>query len=97
MPSRVGNGIGDIYSFADNKLPEENWEGLGEACVTMNDTWGYKGFDNNWKSVDELMEIKERCNSKGVNLLLNVGPDALGRIPAPSVEILKEMGRRIKK
>ena len=97
VPSRVGNGIGDIYSFADNKLPEENWEGLGEACVTMNDTWGYKGFDNNWKSVDELMEIKERCNSKGVNLLLNVGPDALGRIPAPSVEILKEMGRRIKK
>jgi alpha-L-fucosidase len=93
----VGNGLGDIYSFGDNLLPEENWDGLGEACVTMNDTWGYKGFDNNWKSVDEILEIKERCNSRGVNLLLNVGPDALGRIPAPSVDILKEIGKRIKK
>ena len=63
----------------------------------MNDTWGYKTFDNNRKSVDELMEIKERCNGKGGNLLLNIRPDALGRVPAPSVEILKEMGKRIKK
>jgi alpha-L-fucosidase len=97
VPSRVGNGLGDICSFEDNKLPEENWEGLGEACVTMNDTWGYKGFDNNWKSVDKILEIKEKCNSRGVNLLLNVGPDALGRIPAPSVEILKELGKRRKR
>lgn len=97
VPSRVGNGLGDIHSFEDNKLPEENWEDLGEACVTMNHTWGYKSFDNGWKSVDEILEIKERCNSRGVNLLLNVGPDALGRIPAPSVDILKEIGKRIKK
>jgi alpha-L-fucosidase len=60
----------------------------------MNHTWGYKSFDNDWKSVDEILEIKERVNSHGVNLLLNVGPDYLGRIPAPSVEILKETGRR---
>ena len=62
----------------------------------MNHTWGYKGFDNDQKSVDQLMEIKDRVNSHGVNLLLNVGPDYPGRIPAPSVEILKEMGRRIR-
>jgi alpha-L-fucosidase len=97
VPSRVGNGLGDIYSFEDNKLPEENWDGLGEACVTMNDTWGYKSFDNHWKSVDEILGIKEKCNSRGVNLLLNVGPDALGRIPAPSIEILREIGKRNKK
>ncbi len=28
--------------------------------------------------------------------LLNVGPDYLGRIPAPHVEILKEIGRRLR-
>ena len=33
------------------------------------------------------------CVSKNGNLLLNVGPDAKGRIPAASREILKEVGR----
>lgn len=98
VPSRVGNGLGDIHSFADNVIPEEECkEGLWESCVTMNHTWGYKSYDNDWKSADELIKIKEHLNGLGVNLLLNVGPDYLGRIPAPSVEILKEMGRRIKK
>ena len=96
VPTRIGNGVGDIYSFGDNKLPDKDWDGLGEACVTMNHTWGYKSYDNDWKSVDELMAIKDKVNSHGVNLLLNVGPDYLGRIPAPSVDILKEMGRRIR-
>lgn len=96
VPSRIGNGLGDIYSFSDNKLPDKDFDGLGESCVTMNDTWGYKSYDDNWKSVDELMRIKNLVNSHGVNLLLNVGPDHLGRIPKPSVDILKEMGRRIR-
>ena len=96
VPSRIGNGLGDIYSFSDNKLPEGDFDGLGESCVTMNNTWGYKSYDDNWKSVDELMRIKNLVNAHGVNLLLNVGPDYLGRIPKPSVDILKEMGRRIK-
>ncbi|MBQ3235708.1 MAG: alpha-L-fucosidase [Clostridia bacterium] len=95
VPSRVGNGLGDIHSFGDNIIPEEEYkEGLWEACVTMNKTWGYKTYDNNWKSVDEILKIKEHLNSRGVNLLLNVGPDYLGRIPAPSVEILKEIAKR---
>ena len=96
VPSRIGNGIGDIFSFSDNKLPDKDFDGLGESCVTMNNTWGYKSYDDNWKSVDELMRIKKLVNDHGVNLLLNVGPDYLGRIPKPSVDILKEMGRRIK-
>lgn len=77
-------------------FPDKDWDGLGESCVTMNHTWGYKSFDNDWKSADEIMAIKEKVNSHGVNLLLNVGPDYLGRIPAPSVEILKEIGRRLR-
>ena len=97
VPSRVGNGLGDIHSFGDNIIPDEEYlDGLYESCVTMNRTWGYKGFDNEWKSADELLKLKEHLNSRGINLLLNVGPDYLGRIPAPSVEILKEMGRKLK-
>ena len=97
VPSRVGNGIGDIYSFGDNEITDDEClEGLWEAPVTMNDTWGYKTFDNNWKSAEELLKIKEHLNKRGINLLLNVGPDYLGRIPAPSVKILKEIGAKIR-
>jgi len=96
VPSRVGNGLGDIHSFEDNKLPDKDFEGLGEACVTMNHTWGYKGFDNDYKSADEILRIKKEVNDHGVNLLLNVSPDYLGRIPAPQVEILKEIGEKSK-
>ena len=98
VSSRVGNGLGDIISFDDNKVTDEDCKnGLYEACVTMNKSWGYKSYDNNWKSADEIIKIKNHLNERGVNLLLNVGPDGLGRIPAPTVEILKEIRRKTNK
>ena len=91
--SRIGNGLGDYTSWGDNELPEEYMtEGLFESPTTLNDTWGFKYFDNNWKSADKVREIKEHLNSRGINYLLNVGPDGLGRIPAPAEEILKAVG-----
>ena len=62
-----------------------------------NGTWGYKSFDNDWKSPEKVLEIMEKCNNCGSNLLLNVGPDHLGRIPAPAAEILREVGKRLGK
>jgi alpha-L-fucosidase len=69
---------------------------LFETPATLNDTWGYKSFDNNWKSADRIIEIKNHLAVRGANYLLNVGPDYLGRIPAPSCDILREVGRRTK-
>lgn len=92
--SRIGNEMGDYTSCGDNKLPEEYTDKLIEAPVTLNHTWGYKSFDNDWKSAETIINIKEKCNSLGANLLLNVGPDYLGRIPAPSVDILREVGNK---
>ncbi len=71
-------------------------EGLFETPATLNDTWGYKSFDQNWKSPDEVLRLKNHLNSRGINYLLNVGPDYLGRIPAPSQQILREVGRRLR-
>ena len=65
--------------------------GLYECPATMNDTWGWKSFDQNWKSADRLREIRARLNANGINYLLNVGPDNLGRIPAAAGEILRQM------
>jgi alpha-L-fucosidase len=63
-----------------------------ESCMTMNDTWGFKTSDTNWKSPEILVKNLVDIVSKGGNFLLNVGPTSEGLIPHPSVERLKEMG-----
>jgi alpha-L-fucosidase len=63
-----------------------------ESCMTMNDSWGYKSTDENWKSAETLIHNLVDIAAKGGNYLLNVGPTAEGLIPRPSVERLAEMG-----
>ncbi len=95
--SRIGNGVGDYRSWGDNQIPDVYMtEGLYETPATLNDTWGYKSFDQNWKSAEKVIQIKNHLNSRGINYLLNVGPDYLGRIPGPSVDILRAVGKRIR-
>jgi alpha-L-fucosidase len=60
--------------------------------MTMNDSWGYKRGDQNWKSTETLIHNLVDIVSKGGNFLLNVGPTAEGFIPEPSVERLKAIG-----
>jgi len=63
-----------------------------ESCMTMNDTWGLKSTDENWKSAEMLVHNLVDIAAKGGNYLLNVGPTAEGLIPSASVERLAEMG-----
>jgi len=64
-----------------------------EACITLNDHWGYAAADQNWKSPQTVVRALVECVSKGGNLLLNVGPTARGEIPLPCYDILSEVGR----
>jgi alpha-L-fucosidase len=94
--SRIGNGMGDYRSWGDNQIPDEFMkDGLFETPATLNDTWGYKSFDQNWKSAEKVIQLKEHLNARGINYLLNVGPDYLGRIPAPCQEILRQAGKEL--
>ena len=72
-----------------NGIPGKDWE----TCMTMNGTWGYKSFDDKWKSTQTLVRNLIDIASKGGNYLLNVGPTSEGLIPQPSVDRLKEMGK----
>ena len=63
--------------------------GLYETAATMNKTWGFSYHDHNWKSPEKIYELKKHLNSMGVNYLLNIGLDGLGRIPMASVKALK--------
>ena len=82
----------------DFRTPEQHIPATGldydwEACMTMNDTWGYRSDDHNWKSAETLIHTLVDIVSKGGNYLLNVGPTAEGLIPEPSIERLKAIGQ----
>ncbi len=94
ISARIGHGIGDIRGFGDNQLPADMLACPAEACVTMNETWGYKRDGGRWKSVQELQQIREQAASRNCNLLLNVGPMADGRFPPEAVERLEAFARR---
>lgn len=91
--SRVGYDLGDYGSAIDNAIPETVRAGDWETPATLNDTWGFKSYDRNWKSVEDLTFKLVDIVSKGGNYLLNVGPTAEGVIPQPSVERLQAIGR----
>lgn len=93
VSGRVGNFEGDYQSMGDNRYPPKTLHFLWETPATLNDTWGYKYFDDNWKSVDSLIYKLVNVVSKGGNYLLNVGPTAEGLIPQPSADRLREMGK----
>lgn len=63
-----------------------------EACITLNDHWGYHAQDKQWKSARTVVRTLVECVSKGGNLLLNVGPTARGEIPGECLRILDEVG-----
>jgi alpha-L-fucosidase len=67
----------------------ENWE----TCMTMNNSWGYKSFDNKWKSSEQLIRNLVKIAARGGNYLLNVGPEPDGTFPDESIDRLKEIGR----
>src|SRR5436190_21821372 len=76
-----------------NGLPGIDWE----SCMTMNTTWGYKFYDDQWKSSETIIRNLIDIASKGGNYLLNVGPTAEGLIPPPSVERLRDVGSWMKR
>lgn len=68
-----------------------------EACITMNNNWGYHATDKFFKPGSMIIKKLVECVSKGGNMLLNVGPDAYGNITEESMQILKEIGCWMKK
>ncbi len=90
--NRLGHYEGD-FSTPEQYIPPTGLDRDWEACMTMNDTWGYKSYDDNWKSSETLIRNLIDIVSKGGNYLLNVGPTSLGEIPTPSVDRLREIGR----
>jgi alpha-L-fucosidase len=97
MNNRLGGGFDGDSETPEQEIPATGFPNRDwETCMTMNDTWGYKSYDHNWKSTETLIRNLVDIASKGGNYLLNVGPTSEGLIPEASVERLKEVGKWMK-
>ena len=83
------------FGTPEQKHPDGQLTHNWEACYTMNKSWGFKKSDNNWKDAQTIYDKLKDINSKGGNLLLNIGPDGNGNVPEESVKILLEVGEMI--
>ena len=85
-------GIGD-FGTPEQEVPPEGLPGVDwESCMTMNGTWGFKSYDDDWKDPHTLLRTLIDVASKGGNFLLNVGPTGEGAFPEPISSRLAEMG-----
>lgn len=89
IPDKIEDTDGENldYNSVDGFKPSPN--GLYETAATMNHSWGFSYHDHDFKTAEQIFEIKEHLNSLGINYLLNIGPDGLGRVPMASVKALK--------
>ena len=85
MPEKKKEGNGDPNRLDGFKVSPY---GLYETAGTLNHSWGFKYYDQKWITPEEVIARRNRLNGYGANYLLKVGPDALGRIPSFSREIL---------
>ena len=59
-----------------------------EACQTFNGRWGYNRDEDNWKSPGQLIRLLVNTVACGGNLLMNVGPTALGTFDGRAMKSL---------
>lgn len=95
-PNAIINGR--LQGFGDYDTPEQNFPvtrpnlKYWELCMTMNDSWGYRKDDQNYKTPYEIITIFADAISMGGNLLLDITPRADGSIPDEQILTLKELG-----
>ena len=95
--NRLGGGYKGDTETPEQYIPATGYPGRDwETCMTLNDTWGFKSYDQNWKSTDTIIRNLVDIASKGGNYLLNVGPTSDGRIPDASIERLQAVGAWMK-
>jgi alpha-L-fucosidase len=95
--NRLGGGDKGDTETPEQHIPPQGYPGRDwETCMTLNNTWGFKKSDQNWKSTETLIRNLVDIASKGGNYLLNVGPDAEGIIPQAEVDRLKALGAWLK-
>lgn len=90
------SGYGD-YATPEQGIPINPVDGPWELCMTINDNWGFRFVDTNFKSSRQVIQVFAECIGAGGNLLLDIGPREDGSIPDEQVEVLQDLGKWISK
>ena len=92
LNDRGQGGLPGDFSTPETYVSSFDLDRMWETCHTLSSPWI-------WHPNASIMPLKDciqllvRCNGRGGNLLLNVGPTPLGEIDAPYVARLREIGR----
>lgn len=89
LQAQMGRPTYGDFGTPEQKIPDRGMPGVDwESCITMNGNWGFNRADKNFKSLPTLVGLLVETASKGGNLLLNIGPDGQGAVPAESIDRL---------
>ena len=86
------NKLPGDFSTPEQHITAETGGRAWEACMTLNDSWGYQAADDNWKTSKTVIRNLITCVRDSGNYLLNIGPKGDGSIPEESVRVLREVG-----
>ncbi len=92
---RIGNGYHDFAGLGDNELLFGKSGIPAESPGTLNDTWGFKYDDHNWKSTEQIISQFISLVEKNANYLLNVGPTPEGELTPETKKIFDGMAKWI--
>lgn len=87
------NRLPGDFSTPEQRIEADKTGRAWEACMTLNDSWGYHRADDDWKSSRTVIKNLISCARDGGNYLLNIGPKPDGSIPEESVRIMREVGQ----
>jgi alpha-L-fucosidase len=88
-----GPGVSELGDFGtpEHRIAAEP-DRLWESCQVANwRLWGH-GIGERWRGADVVLDMLVQAASMGGNLLLNVGPDGAGRLPAQFVSRVEQIG-----
>ncbi|MFU1798438.1 alpha-L-fucosidase [Paenibacillus azoreducens] len=79
----------------EQTLPERALHVPWESCITMGSAFSFR-YEDNYKSVRQLIHLLVEIVAKGGNLALNVGPQPDGRISKTAISRIQGMGEWLK-
>ena len=97
VSSRVGNGLGDYETLGDMEIPLKNVSGLWEGIDVMQVGWGFNKEDREWKSPEYVVKNLIGTIARGGTFMMNIGPDAKGRVPDQAAQSLRKAGEWVAK
>ena len=87
------SGVPEDFGTPEQHIEADKSGRMWEACMTMNDAWGYTPIDKEYKSAWTILSKLRQVAAGGGNLLLNVGPSPAGDVPYECTAVLNQVGQ----